>query len=600
MTSVTSSKSDAVNYLLLYECMVRHQDLEFSATSDHIKNIVDRIKTLGKPSTQQQQNEEEHVPKGMITYRQMRRCLLRLGYTWNRSAAATAVDNFYYDDDNISVISNNSSSTRHSGGALSNASGSAGTGGFGNVRDIIATDAQLIMLLTTLVEMEERYHFSSAEGDEAKKDEINVFPQGLFVAEFVQAYKLIIGGMQSLQTFSSPQGEGGTNALLEELRLRSRERTLGLIRLFGPDSSLYNKSMNIMTTTTSSSSTSLSQQAAGESPAGKSQQRRKNNDGLAMTPNRSPKRPSNKDKVAKDGLLPRLTDAEIRKMVHSKDIALAKILEEHESEMNVMAVNMEELRLKNLRTSAVLKKRKKRARVTIAIVTILLAVGGGCLEYYKREQVKREIASGREEQRKAEEETIAKLKGEIDVLTSKLGDAEATIRYEENRYEGIKKISMKNEKLLEEMEAKWKVESAELERCRVTRKELDAQVTTIKDSNEKMVEEVGWCREKLTSTERAMEGMERALSKKSEGNSGFDNTLAAISKVVAVVEKPDDKESKEKNNKPLFMEMKYNKSFRNAVFLRQAYAGAAGVALSMFLQGLLPGVANVFRMIFLK
>lgn len=581
--------------------MVRHQDLEFSATSDHIKNIVERIKTLGKPSTQQQQQEEEgHVPKGMITYRQMRRCLLRLGYTWNRSAvainhAAAAVDNYYYDDDNISVISNNSSSTRHSGGALSNASGSAGTGGFGNVRDIIATDAQLIMLLTTLVEMEERYHFSSAEGNEEKKDEMNVFPQGLFVAEFVQAYKLIIGGMQSLQTFPSPHGEGGTNALLQELRLRSRERTLGLIRLFGPDSSLYNTSMDMMNTT--SSSTSLSEQAAGESPAGRNQQRRKNNDGLAMTPNRSPKRPSNKDKVAKDGLLPRLTDAEIRKMVHSKDIALAKILEEHESEMNVMAVNMEELRLKNLRTNATLKKRKKRARVTIAIVTVLLAVGGGCLEYYKREQVKREIASGREEQRKAEEETIAKLKGEIDLLASKLGDAEATIRYEENRYEGIKKIATKNEKLLEEMEAKWKVESAELEHCRVTRKELDAQVTAIKESNEKMVEEVGWCREKLTSTERAMEGMERALSKKSEGNSGLENAFAVIS---SKVEKPDDKESKEKNNKPLLMEMKYNKSFRNAVFLRQAYAGAAGVALSMLLQGVLPGVANVFRMIFLR
>jgi len=599
-SAATSVKSDTVNYLLLYEAMVRHQDLEFDATSDHIKNIVDRIRTLGKPSPHQQ--DEERVPKGMITYRQMRRCLLRLGYTWNRCTASAAaisnnavVDNYYYDDDNISVISNNSSSTRASGGALSNTSGSAG--GFGNVRDIIATDAQLIMLLTTLVEMEERYHFSS-EQDEEKSDN-NVFPQGLFVAEFVQAYKLIIGGMQSLQTFPSPHGEGGTNALLQELRLRSRERTLGLIRLFGPDSSLYNKSMDIIST--NSSSASLNQQAAGESPAGKSQQRRKNKDGLALTPNRSPKRSSTKDKVAKDGLLPRLTDAEIRKMVHSKDIALAKILEEHESEMNVMAVNMEELRLKNLRTNAALKKRKKRARVTIAILTILLAVGGGCLEYIKREQVKREIASGRDEQRKAEEELIANLKGEIQVLTTKLGDAEATIRYEENRYEGIKKISLKNEKLLEEMEAKCKIESAELERCRVTRKELDVQVSTIKTKNVAMEEEVGWCRERLTSTERAMEGMERALSEKSREGSGLNTALAAITKVVDKSNDEDgSEENKDKSHQPLLMEMKYNKSFRNAVFLRQTYAAVGGVAASMLLQGLLPGVANVIRMIFLR
>ena len=616
-----SFKSDTVNYLLLYEAMVRHQDLEFDATSDHIKLTVDRIRTLGKPPSSSSQRkkmgvgvdvdeeEEKNVPDGMITYRQMRRCLLRLGYTWNRSItstattttgknnanAAAAVDNYYYDDDNISVISNHSSSSR------SNTSGSAG--GFGNVRDIIATDSQLIMLLTTLVEMEERYHFSSEQQghhpDDDEKDNNNVFPQGLFFAEFVQAYKLIIGGMQSLQTFPSPNEEDGTNKLVQGLRARSRERTLGLIRLFGPDSSFYNKSnMDAMSTTSSSASLKNNQQSAGESPTADRKHTRKN-DGLALTPNRSPNRSfssSTKDsKVAKDGLLPRLTDAEIRKMVHSKDIALAKILEEHESEMNVMAVTMEELRLKNLRTNAALKKRKKRARVVIAVTTILLAVGGGCLEYTKREQVKREIFSGREAERKAENELIAKLNGEMEVLSSKLGDAEATIRYEENRYEGMKKTSLRNEKLLEEMEAKWKIEAAELERCRVTRKELDGQVSIIKTKNEEMEEEVGWCRERLSSTERAMEGMERALSKKS----GVMNTsfTAAVAKIGG---EDGGDESKEKKQKPLLMEMKYNKSFRNAVFLRQTYSAVAGVAASVLLQGLLPGVANVIRMIFLK
>jgi hypothetical protein len=604
-TAASSVKSDTVNYLLLYEAMVRHQDLEFDATSDHIKLVADRIRTLGKPSRIKGQagdhQDEENVPKGMITYRQMRRCLLRLGYTWNRAAVvnnAAAVDNDYYDDDNISVISANSSSSRASGGAVSNTSGSAG-GGFGNVRDIIATDSQLIMLLTTLVEMEERYHFSEHGGQDGDEEENNIFPQGLFFAEFVQAYKLIIGGMQSLQTFPSPHDQDGTSKLLQELRTRCRERTLGLLRLFGPDSSLYNKSLDVMSTT--SSSTSLNQQPAGESPGGKKQHKRKN-DGLALTPNRSPTRSSTKDSnVAKDGLLPRLTDAEIRKMVHSKDIALAKILEEHESEMNVMAVNMEELRLKNLRTNAALKKRKKRARVVIVVMTILLALGGGYLEYTKREQVKREIAAGREEERQADEESIAKLKGEIQVLSSKLGDAEATIRYEENRYESIKKTSLKNEKLLEEMEAKWKIEAAELERCRVTRKELDVQVSTLKTKNVEMEEEVGWCRERLSSTERAMEGMERALSKSRSEGGGANTSFAAIAKAAEKESKDEDggDENKEKNSKPLLMEMKYNKSFRNAVFLRQAYSAVAGVAASMLLQGLLPGVANVFRMIFL-
>ena len=160
---------------------------------------------------------------------------------------------------------------------------------------------------------------------------------------------------------------------------------------------------------------------------------------------------------------------------------------------------------------------------------------------------------------------------------------------------------MKNEKLLEEMEAKCQIESAELERCRVTRKELDVQVSTIKTKNGAMEEEVGWCRERLTSTERAMEGMERALSEKSREGSGLNTALAAITKVV---DKSNDEEgseeNKDKTHQPLLMEMKYNKSFRNAVFLRQTYAAVGGVAASMLLQGLLPGVANVIRMIFLR
>lgn len=621
--------------------MVRHQDLEFDATSDHIKLTIGRIKTLGRrPQLLQKTNkqhqpslslaggdgdeeEEKGVPNDMITYREMRRCLLRLGYTWNRCTsnnnAMTSTDyNNYYDDDNISVISNNSSSTRQSGGGASGTSGSVT--GFGNVRDIIATDAQLIMLLTTLVEMEERYHYSSSS-DGSNDNKNDVFPQGLFIAEFVQAYKLIIGGMQSLQTYPSPQQQQGTtnatnNKLLQELRTRSRERTLGLLRLFGPDSSLYTKSL---VGSSSSSSLQQQQQSAGESPAGRNQKKRnvKNaaEDGLSLTPNRSPSKKKGgggsggKEVVAKDGLLPRLTDAEIRKMVHSKDIALAKILEEHETEMNVMAMNMEELRLKNLRTNAALKKRKKRARVIIVAMTLILTVGGGCMEYMKREQVKREIASGREAERKADTELITQLKSEIDVLTSKLSDAEATIRYEESRYDTIKQLSIKNEKLLDDMETKWKIESAELEKCRVSRKELDGQVTTIKLKNVEMEEEVSWCRERLASTESAMEGMERVLSKSRNENKKNGVSFAEIVKAVELEkmegggnDNDDDDENKEKNSKkqPVLMEMKYNKSFRNAVFLRQAYSAVAGVAASVLLQGLLPGVANVIRMIFFK
>lgn len=179
--STAGSKSETVNYLLLYEAMVRHQDLEFDATHDHIKLTVDRIKYLGRPKQNKGETVQEQVPEGMLSYLEMRRCLLRLGYTWNRSLSVA--QSSQYDDD-VSVASVNSSSTFLSGqntATASNVSASA--------RDIIATDAQLIMLLTTLVEMEEQVRAvktKNEEGDDCQN-------KGLFLPEFIQAYKLIIG-----------------------------------------------------------------------------------------------------------------------------------------------------------------------------------------------------------------------------------------------------------------------------------------------------------------------------------------------------------------------------------------------------------------------
>ena len=113
--------------------------------------------------------------------------------------------------------------------------------------------------------------------------------------------------------------------------------------------------------------------------------------------------------TAKDGLLPRLTEEEIRKMVHSKDTALANILEEHESEMNVMAVNMEQLRKKGIATQSLMKRRRKRTRTAVVVGFILLLCGGTFYEYRKQEQVRTEIASGREAERRADESAISAL-----------------------------------------------------------------------------------------------------------------------------------------------------------------------------------------------
>ena len=545
--------------------------------------------------------DEEGAPQGMLTYLEMRRCLLRLGYTWNRSlpAAAGNASPNYYDDD-ISVASVNSSSTFLSGQNTANASNVSAS-----ARDIIATDAQLIMLLTTLVEMEEQVRAMKIKNDEEGENDDNATAaknKGLFLPEFIQAYKLIIGGMQSLQTYPNPDVDrpevvktacGSLKIdpkLLTSLRQRSRERTLGLLRLFGPKELQMTDSISSCVKGRDSPV-----QSAGESPTSRNPPNRGKN--RAPSPNVMSHQRSI---LPKDGLQPRLSDAEIRKLVHSKDTALAKILEEHESEMNVMATNMEELRMKEARIQAALVKRKKRTRLAVILGVIFTICGGAGMEYYRQEQVAREIATGREVERAADAETIRNLKAKVKDLTSKLQDAEATIRYEEGRYESIKASSTKTTKELEAMQVKWMMDQSELEKCRVQRKELDGDLAKLTTQHESISEEVGWCRERLESTERAMEGMERALKAKNEADGGLAPTFKEITKSIdAESDAAEKQDGKGKNNKPVQMEMKYNRSFRNAVLLRQLYSGVAGMVASVVAQGLFPGLVKVFSMLFL-
>mmetsp|Transcript_33799 Transcript_33799/g.81705 ORF Transcript_33799/g.81705 Transcript_33799/m.81705 type:complete len:679 (+) Transcript_33799:218-2254(+) len=666
MSSAAKSKSETVNYLLLYEAMVRNQDLEFDATHDHIALTMGRIQHLGRrgdaaggkggggtknnaTTTAPPELVDEAVvaaddddgPPGMLTYLQMRRCLLRLGYAWNRSillnSDGRSSQEYCYDDD-VSVMSAGSASTfRSGGGAASTANNSSVMAA---TRDIIATDAQLIMLLTTLVEMEER-HRAKRLAEEAEEDDDDeetdedgrrrrrgdadgLFSRGLYLPEFIQAYKLIIGGMQSLQTYPSPDESGdvlrracaalGLRSVeaLDDLRVRSRERTLGLLALFGPDSTMYGDKAARGETSQSAGedhteSHSIVKNRKGQQRDGLSNQR--SNDKNKSQSQSSRSRSGNKATLkAKDGLSPRFTEEEIRKMVHSKDSSLAKILEDHESEMNVMASNMEHLRQKSISTQSMLKKRRRRTRAAAVVGLVLAACGGGFYEYRKREQVRVEIATGREAERLEDALTIASLEGTVSTLTSKLSDAEATIRYEETRYSDVKKRYEGASKKLKETESRWSIDARELETCRVTRKELDAALTSARTHNDEVEEEVGWCRERLASAERSMEGMQRALKKKTSFEDAAreiedadakrgdgDATTTTTSRSSGDGGRGDDDKKKKGKLKPVKMEMKYNKSFRNAVFLRQIYSAVGGMVASL----LFPGIGKLFGMMFL-
>jgi hypothetical protein len=56
---------------------------------------------------------------------------------------------------------------------------------------------------------------------------------------------------------------------------------------------------------------------------------------------------------------------------------------------------------------------------------------------------------------------------------------------------------------------------------------------------------------------------------------------------------------REGKHRPVFTEMKYNRAFRNAVILRQAYSAAAGMLVSLLGGALFPGIARVIGMLFM-
>ena len=215
-SNTTSNKSYHVNFLTSYEQMIRQQDIEYEVTTQHLRNVFDRVQYLGRPSSSGTEVGDGVAPpqstlqeQGMLTYNNIRRCLLRLGISWNRTLPTNEEE-----EDGYSVVSGTSSS-----------------GSKQQQRDIITTDAQLIMLLTSLVEAEECYRAnkllsnnnnnnngsedsldqagsSSDDGGNTKdKDFFSKF--GIFFPEFIQCYQLIVSGMQSLQTLNSINNSGG-------------------------------------------------------------------------------------------------------------------------------------------------------------------------------------------------------------------------------------------------------------------------------------------------------------------------------------------------------------------------------------------------------
>ncbi|KAL9186884.1 hypothetical protein ACHAXT_010604 [Thalassiosira profunda] len=534
--SGSSRKSEYLKYLNSYEGMVRHQDLEFDATSAHVKGVFERVQTLGgKKNADGELEGDDAAPTGMLTYLQMRRCLLRMGMGWHRSLPASG--DAAYDDDDVSVLSFNSTS--------SGRSGLSGGGG----RDIIATDAQLIMLLATLVETEERGRAAKDPAPQSRGWTKNIkskvlgyrgkkerWEEGIFLPEFVQAYKLIIGGMQSLKCIANPDDPAKAS-----LCSRLKDRTVGMLRPFGTDAALYSDP---------------SQKTGGK------------DDALSKSGLRSTVGDMSSETKKKLGF----SGGEARQLLRSKDMTLQKIVEDHESEMDALAYAVEELRAKEERTRKALRRRKRRARWAALLLGSVVIGGGVALESHRRQYLADELQSGREAERVADAKTIAKLSEERRDLEEQLGVIEGKRRYQVNRNDEMEANTQSIAKKVDDLELKWLLDKAEAERCSASLVGMTEELKRAHSKQGEVDEERVWCQSRLRSQERELNELQHFR-----------------------VDPSDRTGDSTKTQRPVYLEMKFSKSMRNSMRLRQAYAAVAGLAVGALLQGVVP---LVFRLLF--
>ena len=438
--SASTKKSEYIGFLSNYEEMVRRQDFEYDYTSKYLNTVFKRVQHLGRTSSNNSAPQDRG--KELLTYSQMRRCLLRIGVSWDNSLPMLM-------DDDISVNSFDSAS-----------------GG----RDNIALDTQLVMLLTTLVEVEERYRADKL--DNCEKDHIEIV--GVCFLEFVQVYQIVVASMQTLQMLNVDE-----TVVKEQMVDRVRGRTFGLIRPFGPDFALYKE---------------------GDETGS-------NNVGLRPS--------SGRIKISDKKLKPADDDGwnkdELNALLQVKDEKIELIRDTHKMELDEAADHFEALKQK---CEGVCNRLEWKIKLWI-IGAVIFTVG--FLEiivtrvHQRQLHVKNGIAALREEDNTVNTKLLSKLNDKRDALQKKVGDTEGTMRYLMSRNEGVDASNEELEAEMKRIAEKYFFAETEYVRCDVEEKELKEVLTNESALLKEMEQELGWCQKRKNILPHVNKPVHRAL-----------------------------------------------------------------------------------------
>ena len=553
-SSKQSTKSLTLAYLSSYESMVRRQDEECVKTYDFWNGVVmDRLRYLGREKQNHSTDKSSDSPssyssskekdtEGMLTYHQMRRSLLRLNYSWNRILPPQSCD------DDLSIVSELSRTSRVSG-----ASGKV-LGGR-KKRDVVGRDQQLILLLCVLVEMEERWRVEKGgKEDGAEIDSSNnedSFSKGLYLPELMQAYQLVIGGMQALQSLNKLQKTPDCLSM-EELSERIRERTKCLLRSFGPH---HIPSREVLA-----------------SPIVKSKSGRySSRDGLLSSPTKklfaSPRPTPSMDTS------PRNDSPDVRKLMHTKDTTLAKIVEEHEVEMDAMVQDMEALKVQESVTRNLLRSKRRRSRLLLGLGLVLVIGFLFYWDYLQKQWVQTQIDQGRSEERHKSQLIIQQLTQQTNELQSKLEMMEGRARYMHSRSFDLESKQNRTLSEIGSMEQQWWLDQAEMGRCRSDVRENGERMERIREQVAELEEEGGWCTNRLKGRDAELNSLR--YTRMDDGSSSAA-MVSFVSNDASTSTSPMPKSQRAENssrNQPVKLEMKYNPSVRNAMIVRQVYSG---------------------------
>lgn len=272
----------------------------------------------------------------------------------------------------------------------------------------------------------------------------------------------------------------------------------------------------------------------------------------------------------------------MKKVMRSKDVTLAKILEEHELEIENVSCQLEALRLEELQMRKSFQKRRIRIILFALLAGCVVLSTGILLEKRYRLHLEQELLlSQREKERRmADARTIELLQGKKMELEKKLYVIEGKMRYQVDRTKDMDRKVAEVTTQMNDVDMKWLIDKVEIDRCRSSQVELVEVLKNEQTKNENGSEELVWCRSRLHSQERELNELEHV------SGSSARRTAASTWGEKKGEQKGEVVDATVKH-KPVYLEMKYNKSMCNIMLLRQTYSAVAGMAVSAILHGLM-------------